>query len=143
MTAGYFDSSAIVKLYANELHHELVRGFEGVLICSSLTRVEVAAALSGKVRSGEISNATAQVVHDVFIADWSDGKFVVVPPDESIETEAARLASVYAVRGFDALHLATAKAVRSAVPEINLFASFDKRLNLAAASEQFQLLPAA
>jgi uncharacterized protein len=143
VTAAYFDSSAIVKLYANELHHEEVRAFAGVPICTSLARVEITAAFFGKARSGEISVTVAEVLDDVFRADWTERRFLHVAPDERIETEAARLASVYLVRGFDAVHLATAIAARRAVPESTLFVCFDKRLNTAAVSEQFELLPIA
>lgn len=140
MSVAYFDSSAIVKLYANELHHEAVRDFAGVPICTSLARVEVTAAFFGKARSGEISVDVAEVLRDVFFADWGEGRFLHIAPDEQVETEAARLASVYMVRGFDAVHLATANAARRAVPELVLFACFDQRLSQAATSEQFQLL---
>jgi uncharacterized protein len=140
VTAAYFDSSAIVKLYANELHHEVVRALAGVPICTSLARVEVTAAFFGKARSGEISIDVAEVLSSVFRADWNEGRFLHITPDEEIETEAAHLASVYLVRGFDAVHLATAIAARRAVPELALFACFDKRLSEAAIGEQFQLL---
>jgi uncharacterized protein len=142
MTFAYFDSSAIVKLYANETHHETVRAFASVPICTSLARVEVTAAFFGKARSGEISVGVAEVLAQVFRADWDEGRFLHITPNEQIETEAARLTSVYWVRGFDAVHLATAIALRQAVPECNLFVCFDKRLNAAAVREQFQLLAA-
>lgn len=140
MTAAYFDSSAIVKLYADEPHHESVRAFNGVPICTSLARVEVTAAFFGKARSGDFVVGVAQVLAEIFMADWTEGRFLRITPDEQIETEAARLASVYSLRGFDAVHLATANAARRAVPECGLFVCFDKRLNEAAAGERFQLL---
>ena len=140
MTPAYFDSSAIVKLYANELHHETVRDLEAVPICTSLARVEVTAAFFGKARSGEITVEVAEVLRDVFVADWIEERFLHIAPDEQIETEAAHLASVYMVRGFDAAHLATALAARRSVPELALFVCFDKRLSQAAAGERFELL---
>ena len=143
MTAAYFDSSAIVKLYANELRHEAVRDLVEVPICTSLARVEVTAAFFGKARSGEITVDVAEVLRDVFLADWGEGRFLHIAPNEPIETEAAHLASVYMVRGFDAVHLATALAARRAVPELDLFVCFDKRLSQAAVGEQFELLPVA
>ena len=141
MTAAYFDSSAIVKLYANELHHEAVRNLVEVPICTSLARVEVTAAFFGKARSGEMTTNVAEVLRDVFLADWEEGRFLHVAPNELIETEAAQLAAVHMVRGFDAVHLATALAARRAVPELALFVCFDKRLSQAAAGEGFELLP--
>ena len=140
MTAWYFDSSAIVKLYADELHHGSVRDFVGVPICTSLARVEVTAAFFGKARTGEISVDIAELLRNVFFADWNEGRFLRISPNEPIEAEAAHLASVYMVRGFDAVHLATAVAARRAVPELTVFACFDKRLSRAAVGEEFELL---
>jgi uncharacterized protein len=117
-----------------------VRDFAGIPTCTSLARVEVTAAFFGKARSGEISVGVAEVLRDVFLADWGEGRFLHIAPDEMIETEAARLASVHTVRGFDAVHLATAISARRAVPELALFVCFDKRLNQAAVGEQFELL---
>ena len=80
MTAAYFDSSAIVKLYSNESHHEAVRALVSVPICTSLARVEVTAAFFGKARSGEISVDVAEVLRDVLLADWGkDGSFILRP----------------------------------------------------------------
>ena len=140
MTAAYFDSSAIVKFYANEIHHEVVRGLEVVVVTSSLARVEIVAAFYGKARSGEIDVAAAQVLAEVFTNDWDTGRFVHVSTDENVEREAAELAARYLVRGFDAVHLATANAARRAVEDCRQFVCFDARLNRAAAGEQFQLL---
>ncbi len=141
MTAAYFDSSAIVKLYADELHHEAVRDLSAVPVCTSLARVEVIAAFFGKARTGEITVAVADILRDVFLADWDDGRFLRIAPSEPIEIEAGRLAALHRARGFDAMHLATALAARRAVPELALFVCFDRRLNEAAGSEQFELLP--
>ncbi len=141
MTTAYLDSSAIVKLYSDELHSDPVRSVTEAPICTSLARVEVTAAFFGKARSGEISVDVAAVLRDVFFADWDEGRFVHIAPTEPIEVEAAGLASVHMVRGFDAVHLATALAARRAVPELALFVCFDKRLNQAAVGERFELLP--
>ena len=100
MTAAYFDSSAIVKLYANELHHEAVRGLVEVPICTSLARVEVIAAFFGKARSGEITVDVAEVLRDVFLADWGEGRFLRIAHNDLIETEAAHLASAFRRFGY-------------------------------------------
>jgi uncharacterized protein len=142
VTGVYFDSSALVKLYANEQRHVAVRALNGVIVTSSLALVEVTAAFFGKVRSGEISIEIAQVLADTFHADWADGRFLRVAVDEPIEQHAAQLVSRYALRGFDAVHLSTANAARRALPEYRTFVCFDKRLNEAAVGEQFRLLQA-
>jgi uncharacterized protein len=140
VTGAYFDSSALVKLYANEQHCETVRALDGVKITSSLALVEVTAAFFGKARSGEISIEVAQVLADTFHADWGEGHFLRVAVDEQIEQDATQLVSRYALRGFDAVHLSTANAARRALAEYSTFACFDKKLSEAAAGEQFGLL---
>ena len=140
MTATYLDSSAMVKLYADEDHHDAVRSLSGGLITSSLARVEVVAAFYGKARSGEVPIEVAQVLATVFLTDWNEGRFLPVSSDTPIELEAARLVARYPLRGFDAVHLATANAARRALPECSTFACFDKKLNAAAAGELFTLL---
>ena len=118
----------------------MVRALDAVPITSALARVEVTAAFYGKARSGEVSVSVAQLLTAVFAADWFDGRFIYVASDSRIEAEAAELAARYPVRGFDALHLATANAARRAVAECTLFVCFDERLNAAAAGERFGLM---
>lgn len=142
MTATYLDSSAMVKLYADEVHHDAVRSLVGGLITTSLARVEVVAAFYGKARSGEVPIEVAQVLATVFLADWNEGRFLAVNSDAQIELEATTLVARYPLRGFDAIHLATANAARRSVPECSTFACFDKKLNGAAAGELFTLLTA-
>jgi predicted nucleic acid-binding protein len=52
----FADSSALVKLYADEVGHEQVRGLVSVAV-AQLARVEVPAALWRKQRMGELSAA--------------------------------------------------------------------------------------
>jgi uncharacterized protein len=140
VSAAYLDSSAIVKLYANEEHHQQVRALTGVLLTSALARVEVTAAFFGKARSGEITMEVAQILNSVFTIDWEEGRFLHIASDPKIENEAAELCARYLVRGFDAVHLSTANAARRAAPECTLFVCFDKKLSAAAIGERFQLL---
>jgi uncharacterized protein len=140
VTASYLDSSAIVKLYADEDHHDAVRSLAGGLVTVSLARVEVTAAFYGKARAGEVPISVAQVLATIFLADWNEGRFLVIASDTQIESEAVSLVARYPFPGFDAVHLATANAARRALPECSTFACFDKKLNAAAAGELFTLL---
>lgn len=62
MTAVFADSSALVKLYADELGVDVVRAVPSLII-SQLARVEVPAALWRKHRLGELSAADTSVSH--------------------------------------------------------------------------------
>ena len=61
--SAFADSSALVKLYADELGHEAVRALRAPLVVSALARVEVAAAIWRKHRAGELD------LDDTHIAD--------------------------------------------------------------------------
>jgi hypothetical protein len=54
---------------------------------------------------------------------------------------AGRLAEVYGLRGFDAVHLSAAELLRSSgnAPSV-AFSSFDAKLNAAATAEKFKVL---
>lgn len=70
MTA-FADSSALVKLHADEAGSADVRGFP-VMVVSALARVEVPAALWRKSRTGELSARDAGIFCAAFEADWFD-----------------------------------------------------------------------
>ena len=54
--------------------------------------------------------------------------------------EAVRLADAYALRGFDAIHLASAVTLRQRLDRGVGFASWDAELDAAAARERFEVL---
>ena len=70
-----------------------------------------------------------------FTEDWR--KYVVLDFDES---EAGLLVGKYGLRGFDAVHLSSAKMMRQDANLALFFSSFDEKLNNAAAAEGFQVL---
>ncbi|MGH3855031.1 MAG: type II toxin-antitoxin system VapC family toxin [Pseudonocardiaceae bacterium] len=109
---AFADSSALVKLYADEQDHQVVRGL-GSLVVSALARVEVPAAIWRKHRMGELDPVDA----------------------------AASLAGVHGLRACDAVQLASAKAAAAAVPGCRTVATFDSTLRAAAAKEGFTPLP--
>lgn len=141
----FADSSALVKLYANETGHEAIRGL-AVLIVSQLARVEVPAAVWAKHRLGELDPSDAVVLLAAFEADYfgSDAeppKFAVVATSAPLLDEAARLAGVHGLRAYDAVQLAAARAAAAVDSGCRSFAAFDKRLRVAAAAEGFGLVP--
>lgn len=138
------DSSAVVKLYADEDGSELVAAQEG-LVVSAVTRVEVVAALWRKVSTGELSTADAAVLTEEFAADWAgeetDGpRFTVVALAAVVLDAAADLVPVHRLRAYDAVVLATALAVRALESETGLLA-WDRRLCDAAHREGLAVAP--
>ncbi|MGH3695792.1 MAG: type II toxin-antitoxin system VapC family toxin [Pseudonocardiaceae bacterium] len=141
----FADSSAVVKLYADEQDHHLIREVES-LVVSTLARVEVPAAIWRKHRMGELDTADAAVLVAAFEADYhgSDDdqpRFGVVSVTAAVLDTAARFVSVHSLRAYDAVQLASAAAAAEAIPACRTVAAFNNTLRTAAAKEAFTLLP--
>ena len=141
----FADSSALVKLYADETGHEQVRGLASMAV-AQLARVEVPAALWQKQRMGELSAGDARLLTADFEADYfgtdsEPPRFAAVAVTGSVLDEAARLCASHGLRAYDAVQLATALAVRRVDESCTEFAAFDRSLRTAAATEGFELVP--
>ncbi|HEX5482652.1 MAG TPA: type II toxin-antitoxin system VapC family toxin [Terriglobia bacterium] len=138
----YLDTSALVKLYAEEEGSERVR--EGIrvsdLIATSLlSYAETRSALARKSRSREISRAAFTKCKRDFDRDWL--RLHRLPVDELLVRKAGELAEQHALRALDALHLAAADSLQAALRVAVTFACFDGALNGAAEARGFALLP--
>lgn len=139
----FADSSAVVKLYADEAGAEHIRE-QGSFYVSQLTRVEVAAALWRKNRMGQLDSGATQILLREFDADYlqpDQGRFVPIRVSAELLEAAIDLAAAHGLRAYDAVQLASAAAVRSADPDCTTFAAFDVDLRDAAARIGFRLLP--
>jgi len=142
----FADSSALVKLYADEAGYEHVRGLVS-LVVAQLARVEVPAALWRKQRMGELSASDARLLTADFEADYfgtdsEPPRFAAVAATGRLLDEAARLCASHGLRAYDAVQLSSALAVRRVDGSCRTFAAFDRSLRTAAATEGYQLLPA-
>lgn len=140
----FTDSSALVKLYADEFGHDAIRSLRAMVI-SQLARVEVPAALWRKQRLGEISAGDAQVLTAEFESDFygidRDPRFAALTVTAKLLDGAARLCTVQGLRAYDAVQLSSALTARGADPGCSSFAAFDESLRVAAAAEGFTLIP--
>jgi predicted nucleic acid-binding protein len=141
----FADSSALVKLYADETDHKVVRDLD-VLVVSCLARVEVPATLWRKHRIGELDSADARLLVtafeiDYFGTDVQEPRFAVVGLPAQVLDDSARLVAVHGLRGYDAVQLSSALAVRVADPSCGAVACFDRALRDASAAEGFALVP--
>ncbi|HEY2190780.1 MAG TPA: type II toxin-antitoxin system VapC family toxin [Actinomycetospora sp.] len=138
----FADSSALVKLYVDEDHHEAVPGW-APLVVSQLARVEVPAALWRGHRRGAYGARAAATLVAHFESDYHGprSRFGVVAPAAPVLDDAARLAGVHGLRAYDAVQLASARAAALADDRVRTFAAFDGALRDAAAREGFVLLP--
>ncbi|MBB2891676.1 PIN domain-containing protein [Flexivirga oryzae] len=122
----YFDTSALVPLLidepTSEVCGELWDGADNVA-CTRLGYIEAVAAVAMAERIGRISEADATAGRGVLDELWP--AFDVIELSGELMSEAARLAILHGLRGYDATHCAAAIAVN----DVELVAaSGDKRL---------------
>jgi predicted nucleic acid-binding protein len=125
----YVDASALVKLYVAEAGSKEVEAFIGsaqVIGTGIISRAEVAAALGKSSRLELITREGAAKAHKVFSADWES--LIRLPVTEALVARAGALAFEQVLRGYDALHLATALAWRETLGEEITLATFDREL---------------
>ncbi len=145
MASYYADSSVLVKRHVTENGTDWVRALMDVgagnyISMSSLAIVEVASAFHRKHRLGELDAAQLATAITEFetIALHGYGMIDVTP---DIVSAAYSLVARYPLRAYDAMQLATALAVQTALqasglPALTLLAS-DRQLLAAAQAEGF------
>lgn len=129
----YFDTSALVKLYLRETFSDQTSElFLSALFVSTheIGYVETRAALAAAKRGARLDDTEYAISVRNFRQDWASGMNPVMTDDTLLE-RAAELAEGFGLRGYDAMHLASADRVRSQLPGL-VFVSFDRNLNRAA-----------
>ena len=109
---AYFDTSAVVPLIIAEPASERCAQLwdaADLVVTSALTLVEVHAALALAQRMGRIDDARRRAALAVFDERWT--AMAHVAPSEAIIRTAADLTATHGLRGYDAMHCATALAV--------------------------------
>jgi len=140
----YFDSSALVKRYLAEADSAQVRTLlaEAVITGTSLiSRAEVSAALAKAVRMNWLTRDLAGQLLRVFRAQWAD--LITVDVTEAVVAQADSLAWEYGLRGYDAVHLASALLWQNGLSETVTLATFDKQLWAAAQLVGLEVWPGA
>lgn len=140
----YLDTSALVKLYVAETGSGEVRKKLRQADHAATSRVaypEARSALARRRREGAISSAGLQ--RAVSALDRDMGSLVIVELNESVARRAGELAERHALRGFDAIHLASALELGLLTGSPPVFIAFDERQALAAAAEGIPGSPAA
>lgn len=128
----YLDSSSIVSLYLDEGDRTRVVGRAAQeadsLCCSSVAYAEVRAALARARRESRLTQvAYGQAVGD-FQREWQS--YVRVEVSEGLILLAGDLAERHALRGYDAVQLASALVLRDRVPEPLSLSTWDDELRL-------------
>jgi predicted nucleic acid-binding protein len=109
---GYFDTSVLTKCYVEE------RGWEAALaavaayavVSSAITPIELASAFRRRRDAGELVGAAGEAIEARLRQDRAQWRLRAV--DAGVVDHAERIARSFTVRTLDALHLASAVAVR-------------------------------
>ena len=137
----YADSSVIVKRYYHEPGSARVRDRWTIgepIFTSRVAYAEVHAALARKRRDGGLSSALYRRCAAAFDAEWPAYEQILV--DSVTMADVVRLVRRYALRGYDAIHLAAALWVRRHSSEaVELWAS-DEQLASAARRERITVV---
>lgn len=138
----YLDTSALIKLLVIEEGSDAAHTAASAateVASSQLTYVETHSALA-RMRAGDRSTRRVHAAQvQTFRRLWSD--IAVIPVSDEVVDHAARLAERHVLRGYDAVQLACALVLLDA-GDVS-FASWDERLNVAAARERLSLMPLA
>jgi hypothetical protein len=130
----YLDTSALLKCLIAEAHSDEVREWIAAsdgLATSRVTYPEAAAALARRQRRGDLSPDAVRRSLRRLADRWAD--LVLL---DLTEIRAGGLAVRHALRGFDAVQLAAALTLRTALgAESVAFSSFDAELSRAAVAE--------
>jgi predicted nucleic acid-binding protein len=136
----YFDSSAFVKLLAEEAGSDLAAELWDACdaaVASRLAYPEVRAALAAAARSNDIGGHDLDAAEQAWAGYWAATRPVELTP--AVEQHAGQLARVHALRGADAVHLASALAIGD--PDL-VVAVWDRRLHSAAQGAGIRVAPA-
>jgi predicted nucleic acid-binding protein len=132
----YLETSNLVKLYVQEQDSadvaKLVADAE-VVATSIVAYPEARAAFARKFREKGISEDDYKRIKEDLDNDWE--KFFIIKLTDPLAKFSGDLAERCGLRGFDALHLASALELNKALPHPVQFCSSDARLREAAKSE--------
>lgn len=152
MAHHYFDTSAIVKLYVPENGSRWVdhifsrRTPQGLTVhtiaFAKIGIVETAAALARYCRMGIVSQEKQTELYSLFIKHARE-RFATLAVGDDDVYHAAQLTQRHSLRGYDAVHLASALAFNRSLLAARLapaiFVSADDTLCLAARAEGLQI----
>ena len=129
----YLDTSALVKLYVAETDSAMIKKLVDAAEMPSTSRiayVEARAAFARKRRERAATLRDYRTVVEDFDNDWET--FFIVDVSDALTKRAGQLAEKFALRGYDAVHLASAVIVGEQGNQAVRFACFDVKLSRAA-----------
>lgn len=129
----YLDTSALVKLYVPETDSDTMQQrveTADLPSTSGISYAEARAAFARKRREHTVSTRHYRTIVQDFDNDWET--YFIVDVSETLIKRAGQLAEQHALRGYDAVHLASAVIVSEETNQPVRFACFDEKLCRAA-----------
>jgi predicted nucleic acid-binding protein len=139
LTIVYFDSSAFVKLLIEEDGSDLAAAlWDGgdAVVASRLAYPEVYAALAAAGRGRRLDPAGQRQAAAAWESYWSAVRAVELT--DAVAVDAGRLSARHALRGADAVHLASVLAVGV---QHTMLAAWDERLRAGAEAAGVHVVP--
>ena len=122
----FLDTSALAKRYVQEPGSgelaELLTSITSEIFISTLAFVEFTSAMGRKLRNKEIAEAKVGEAIKELEEDWYE-VFAKIPLEDTLAETAAAIALEHSLKGADAVHLASAKAIGA-----ELFVASDEKL---------------
>jgi hypothetical protein len=143
----YLDSSGLVKRYLAEAGTPAVvaaMSADGLAATSIVAYAELRATFGRALRAGRIDASAHSSLTRLLDQHWP--RYVVIQTDDALVRTTGKLVDhhmAHALRGFDALHLASALRLADGDPAAVTFCCWDLRLWRAARDEGFVVLPSA
>jgi len=137
----YLDTSALIKRFVNEKGSPLVQSLlqqPEAVATAKIAYAEVFAGLARKFREGNIPKRLHALACRQFERDWS--AYLRVELQDNVLLLARDLIQRHPLRGFDAVHLASALSLKNALGEEVTLAAADGRLLRAAGVENLVTL---
>jgi predicted nucleic acid-binding protein len=134
----YFDTGALIKLYVEEPGSQAVSTLvteTGAVATAKVAFVEVHAGLARRRRAGDLSVRGYERTCRQFEEQWRT--YVRLDLRDDILVQARKLVQRHPLRSLDAIHLASALALRAALGQEVCFVAADGRLVQAAELERF------
>ena len=139
----YLDTSALVKRYFREPYSDQViaKWQEATeIVTSSVAYAETLAAIYRKKRESALKDNLVKEIAGALRKDW-DG-FIRIQVNDELNEYIDRAIIRHPLRGFDAIHLASAMIMNEKLPDNLIFLCFDQTLLQAAAKEGIETFPA-
>jgi hypothetical protein len=136
----YFDSSALVKLVVEEDGSDLVAELWDncdAALSSRLAYPEVRAALAASARNRDLGDEDLLTAEQAWEEFWAATRPVELTP--AVERQAGQLARSHALRGANAVHVASALAINDTDLVV---AVWDRRLHVGALAAGLRVAPA-